>query len=132
MDSVQKYLKIIGRFHNACWNFARGCEIDFLQLWFPKGCEIDFLQLLFHKAYENFTRLWNSFSVLQALRKFILHSLALCPVACTPLGQFASLLIFRKGVAKLLDVRFPLWFSSLYTWLIWKRLRRSPKLGFFM
>ena len=34
--------------------------------------------------------------------------------------------------AKLLDVRFLLWFSSLHTWLIWKRLRSSPKLGFFM
>ena len=42
---------------------------------------------------------------------------------------------FRKAerwVAKFLDVRFLLWFSFLLTWLIWKRLRSSPRLGFFM
>ena len=30
--------------------------------------------------------------------KFIFHSLALCPAACTPLRQFSSLQIFRKGL----------------------------------
>ena len=46
MESVQKYLKIIGRFLKACENFARGCEIHFPQFrkkaWenFARGCEI--------------------------------------------------------------------------------------------
>ena len=67
----------------------------------------------------------------QALRnfaqgaKFIFHNLALCPAACTLFG-------ISHSHAKLLDVRFLLWFSSLHTWLIWQRLRSSPKLGFFM
>ena len=52
-------------------------------------------------------------------------SLALYPVAYTPFG-------ISHSHAKLLAVRFLLWFSSLHTWLIWKRLRSSPKLGFFM
>ena len=34
--------------------------------------------------------------------------------------------------AKLLNITFLLWFSSSHTWLIWQRLRSSPKLGFFM
>ena len=60
---------------------------------------------------------------------------ALCPATCTLLGHFANLQKFHKverWVVKFLDVRFLLWFSSLLTWLIWKRLRNSPRLGFFM
>ena len=57
--------------------------------------------------------------------KFIFHNLALCSAACTHFG-------ISHNHAKLLDVRFLLWFSSLHTWLIWKRLWCSLKLGFFM
>ena len=88
----------------------------------------------FRKACEISQRVRNSFSsalVSQGLRnfaqgaKFIFHSLALCPTACTLFG-------ISHSHAKLLDVRFLLWFSSLHTWLIWQMLRSSPKLGFFM
>ena len=85
------------------------------------------------KIFENYTG-ENS----QGLRnfaqgtKFILHSLTFCPAACTPFGHFACFAKISHSHAKLLDVRFLLWFSFLHTWLIWKRLWGSPKLGFFM
>ena len=46
--------------------------------------------------------------------------------------QLVLLLGISHAMRKLLDVRFLLWFSSLHTWLIWKRLRSSPNLEFFM
>ena len=85
---------------------SQGCEISFLQ--FPRlvktsqGCEI--------------------------------HSSQPCSLSYNLYSSWA----FRKlakilhSHAKLLDVRFLLWFSSLHTWFIWQRLRNSPKLGFFM
>ena len=85
---MQKYLKGIGRFHTACENFARGCEIhQFCKAWeIPSGLWkfllLSFVRLVkFHKG-----------------AKFILHGLALCTVACTPLRQFARLRIFCKGL----------------------------------
>ena len=93
----------------------------------------------FRKACEISQRVWNSFSsISQGLQnfaqgaKFILHNLALCYAACTPFGIFTYYAKILHSHAKLLDVRFLLWFSSLHTWLIWQRLRSSPKLGFFM
>ena len=124
MELVQKYLKITGRFRKAweihfpqlfsqaCENFARGCEIYFLQLWFHKACENFARSCEIHSQFCKACEIPSS-----QLRK-----------ACNPLGQFAGLRIFRKGVAKLLNVRFLLWLSSLHAWLIWQRLRSSPKL----
>ena len=39
---------------------------------------------------------------------------------------------FRIAMRNCFMLDFSLWFSSLHTWLIWKRLWSSPKLGFFM
>ena len=100
--SVQKYLKITHE------DFCKACEIS-------------------HKVWNSFSLalvlqgLWNFASLL----KSIFHRLTLCPTTCIPFGIWHS-------HAKLLDVRFLLWFSSLHTWLIWKRLRSSSKLGFFV
>ena len=57
-----------------------------------------------------------------------------CSLSCSlySFWAFLKLVKISQSIVKLLDVRFLLWFSSLHTWLIWKRLRSSPKLGFFM
>ena len=87
---------------------------DFLWLAkFRTGCEIHFPR--FRKACDISYRVRNSFfTVLLSVLQLVL------------------LLGISHSHAKLLDVRFLLWFSSLHAWLIWKRLWSSPKLGFFM
>ena len=105
MESVQKYLKIT--------------------------------QEDFRKAYEISHRVQNSFSSVfgfTRLEKFCtgceIHFSQSCSLSCSLYSSWA----FCKGAkishshVKLLDVRFLLWFSSLHTWLIWQRLRSSPKL----
>ena len=82
---------------------------------FRTWCKIHFPQSLVSQSLRNFAQ----------GGKFIFHSLALCPATCTPFG-------ISHSHAKLLDVRFLIWFSSLHTWLIWQKLRSFPKLGFFM
>ena len=63
-----------------------------------------------------------------------IHLSQACSLSCSlsSFGHFACFAKISHSHAKLLDVRFLLWFSYLHTWLIWKRLRNSLKLGFFM
>ena len=79
LQGVAKFISFarLSKFLIACENFARGCEIH----QFRKPCEISFSLRKFRKG-----------------AKFILHGLALCTVACTPLRQFARLRIFCKGL----------------------------------
>ena len=99
---MQKYLKITQE------DFRKVCEIS-------HRVRNSFSSALVSQGLQNFAR----------LAKFIFHRLALCPAVCLLLG-------ISHSHAKLLDVRFLLWFSSLHTWLICQRLWSSPKLGFFM
>ena len=99
--------------------FRTGCEIDFPQLWFCKGLRNSFSSI--SQGLQNFT----------SSAKFIFQVL-LSVLQLIFLLVFRNLAKISNSHAKLLDVRFLLWFSSLHTWLIWKRLRSSPKLGFFM
>ena len=63
-----------------------------------------------------------------------IHFSQSCSLSCSlcSFWHFACYAKISHSYVKLLDVRFLLWFSFLHTWLIWKRLRSSPKLGFFM
>ena len=63
-----------------------------------------------------------------------IHLSQACSLSCSfsSFGHFACFAKISHSHAKLLDVRFLLWFSVLHTWLIWKRLRSSPNLGFFI
>ena len=112
-QGVAKLIFLSFGFARGCEKFARGCEK------FARGCEIHFPQ--FRKACK----------ISQGCK---IHSSQHCSLSCSLYSSWA----FCKGAkishshVKLLDVRFLLWFSSLHTWLIWKRLRSSPKLGFFM
>ena len=87
------------------------------------------------KACEISHRMQNSFftsllSVLQVVLFLgISHALRIFRMLCEYFACFANI---SHSHVKLLDVRFLLGFSSLHTWLIWKRLWGSPKLGFFM
>ena len=89
-------------------NFAQGAKFIFLSFGFTRlakiciGCEI--------------------------------HLSQPCSLSCSlsPFGHFTCFAKISHSHAKLLDVRFLLWFSSFHTWLIWQRLQGSPKLGFFM
>ena len=88
----------------------------------------------FHKACEILHMVQNSFSSVFGFAKLAkfrtgweIHFSRSCSLSCS-LYSFWHFACY----AKLLDVRFLLWFSSLHTWLIWQRLQGSPKLGFFM
>ena len=79
MKLVQKYLKIIGRFHKVV-KILQGV-VKFINF----GRLAKFLRL-------SFTRL-AKFHILAKFckdAKFIIHSLALCPAVCTPLRQFTK------------------------------------------
>ena len=73
MKLVQKYLKIIGRFHKVV-KILQGV-VKFINF----GRLAKFLRL-------SFTRL----AKFCKDAKFIIHSLALCPAVCTPLRQFTK------------------------------------------
>ena len=88
----------------------------------------------FRKACEISHRVRNSFSSVfgfARLKNFHtgceIHFSQSCSLSCS-LYSFWHFACY----AKLMNVIFLPWFSSLDTWLIWQRLRSSPKLGFFM
>ena len=89
----------------------------------------------FRKACEISHRVRNSFSSVPfgfaRLAKFRTRCEMKFSQSCSLSCNLYSFWHFACD-AKLLDVRFLLWFSYLHTWLIWKRLRSSLKLGFFM
>ena len=83
---------------------------------------------------------WLSFSAFGFTRcvkfstRFKIHfsqSCSLFFILCS-FWHFPCYMKISHSHAKLLGVRFLLWFSSLHTWLAWQRLQSSPKLGFFM
>ena len=57
-----------------------------------------------------------------------------CSLSCNlySFWHFACYAKVSYSHEKLLVARFLLWFSFLHTWLAWKRLQSSPKVGFFM
>ena len=114
-QGVAKFISFarLAKFLLACENFAKGCEIDFPQLWFRKACEIPSSLWEFRKGLRN------SFSVSQGLRNFILSFARLgnsfFPALLSVL-QLVFLLGSSQGVAKLLNVRFLLWFTLRREW----------------
>ena len=88
---------------------------------FRKACEIS------HRVRNSFSSVFGFIRLAKFCTRWEIHFSQSCSLSCS-LYSFWHLACY----AKLLDVRFLLWFSSLHTWLIWQRLRSSPKLGFFM
>ena len=83
---------------------------------FHKACEIS------HMVQNSFSSVFGFAKLAKFCTRWEIHFSQSCSLSCS-LYSFWHLACY----AKLLDVRFLLWFSSLHTWLIWQRLRSSPK-----